>query len=226
MPKSEKGLVTKETKAEIDKLQLEVGQVTRTKSLLNPNQIQKLWNRTPLRFQYSREGRGGQKFTYVRKGYVKRVLDSVFGFNWSFYKAEENDLAMILAVAEKTGTVVVEGYLECVVSDDRGNKLGTLHKADAGSVPVKFKKDVNKVTGQRELLDFGNDVKAAYTDCLKRCAQQLGIAADVYDPNEFMDIEIIGSEENSERKKNINKKVEEAKAQLEKEEAEDDNPAE
>lgn len=221
MAKSEKGLVTAETKKEIEKLQLEVGQVTRTKSLLNPNQIQKLWNRTPMRFQYSREGRGGQKFTYVRKGYVKRVLDSVFGFNWSFVQNEQDNLAMILEVAEKTGTVVVRGHLECVVTDDRGNEIGRLIKSDAGSVPVKFKKEENKVTGRKELLDFGNDVKGAYTDCLKRCAQQLGIAADVYDPNEFMDIEIIGSDENSDRKKNVNKKVEEARAALEKEEAED-----
>lgn len=208
--------VTKSTKKEIEKMQLDVSQVTRTRSLLNPNQIQKLWNRTPLRFQYEREGKAGQKWKYVRKGYVKRVLDSVFGFNWSFEVNPQDNLAMMLDVAEKTGVVVVRGALICIVVDDRGNEVGRLVKSDAGSVPVKFKKENNAVTGRKELLDFGNDVKGGYTDCLKRCAAQLGIAADVYDPAEFMDIEIVGSDEANERDKNLKRMINESKKTLKK----------
>lgn len=210
MPKDTKGLVTKEIRQEIERLQLDVSQVTRTKSILNPNQIQKLWNRTPLRFQYEREGKAGQKWRYVRKGYVKRVLDSVFGFNWSFEENKNDNLLMILEVAEKTGVVVMRGSLICVVIDERGNELGRLVKSDAGSVPVKLKRDGSG------LLDFGNDLKGAYTDCLKRCAAQLGIAADVYDPAEFMDIEIVGSDEASERDKNLKNKIKEAKRVIKK----------
>lgn len=203
--KAKNPLQNDETEKEIKRLQLEVNQATRTKSILNPNQIQKLWNRTPGRFKYSREGKSGQQWTYVRKGYIKRVLDSIFGFNWSFEENEHDNLSMLLEVAEKTGTVVVRGRLICHVLDDRGTEVATLIKSDAGSVQVKFKK------GTKELLDFGNDVKAAYTDCLKRCAAQLGIAADVYDPQEFMDIEIIGSDESKERNKNIDAKLKQAR---------------
>jgi hypothetical protein len=37
-------------------------------------------------------------------------------------------------------------------------------------------------------LDYGNDVKAANTDCLKRCAAQFGVASDIYGKNEFTEI--------------------------------------
>jgi hypothetical protein len=211
MVKKDKSLINKDTKDEIDRLQLDVNQVTRTKSILNPNQIQKLWNRTPVRFQYSRDGRGGKRWTYVKKSYMKRVLDSVFGFNWSFEENQNDNLMMILEVAKATGTVVVRGKLTCVVMDDRGNEVTRLIKSDAGSVPVKFKQ------GSKELLDFGNDIKAAYSDCLKRCAAQLGIAADVYDAQDFMDIEILGSDEANERNKNLKSKISKARATIKKE---------
>ena len=40
-------------------------------------------------------------------------------------------------------------------------------------------------------LDLGNDLKAATTDALKKCAAELGIAADVYAPNEYKEIKLI-----------------------------------
>lgn len=38
------------------------------------------------------------------------------------------------------------------------------------------------------MLDFGNDLKAASTDALKKCASLLGIASDVYGKSEYKDI--------------------------------------
>ena len=37
-------------------------------------------------------------------------------------------------------------------------------------------------------VDYGNDLKAATTDALKKCASELGIASDVYGKNEFREI--------------------------------------
>ena len=60
-----------------------------------------------------------------------------------------------------------------------------------------------------EPLDFGNDMKAATSDCLKKCASLLGIAADVYEAEEFQEIEVIGSQEHSQRKEQLDKRIEE-----------------
>jgi hypothetical protein len=42
----------------------------------------------------------------------------------------------------------------------------------------------------------------------------LGVAADVYDPEEFMQIEIVGSEENSDSNKNRERMIKEAKKSI------------
>ena len=94
---------------EIDKLQLDISQVTRTTSLLNQNQIQKIWNSTPARYKYQRPAKGGGSWTYIKGSYVRKVLDSVFGFNWSF--EVETTLAEAFEVAKLTGAVVVKGTL-------------------------------------------------------------------------------------------------------------------
>ena len=70
--------------AKINKLQLDIDQVSRTHSVLNRNQIQKIFNSTPKKYQYSRPGKGGGNWTYVKSSYVRKVLDSVFGFSWDF----------------------------------------------------------------------------------------------------------------------------------------------
>jgi hypothetical protein len=88
-----------------------------------------------------------------------------------------------------------------------------LQKGDYGRADVKFKKDLDDL-GQKIPLDFGNDLKAATTDCFKRCAMWLGVAADVYDPEEFMQIEIVGSEENSDSNKNRERMIKEAKKSI------------
>jgi predicted glycosyltransferase involved in capsule biosynthesis len=48
-------------------------------------------------------------------------------------------------------------------------------------------------------LDFGNDLKAAATDAFKKCASLLGVASDVYESDEFMEITIVDSYEDKEK---------------------------
>jgi len=198
--------MSKEADKKIESLQLELKQVTRGHSILNENQVQKLFNTTPNRWTYKREGKAGQTWRYVKRGYVRRTLDSVFGFNWDFIP--ETTVIEAYEVAKVTGSVIVKGTLTCRVLDQRGTLLAELKKGDFGRADVKFKK------GTKDPLDFGNDLKAASTDCFKRCAMWLGVAADVYDPEEFMQIEIVGAEENSERDKNTKKMIEKAKKSI------------
>lgn len=195
-------------KDEVAKLQLDVSQVTRTKSLLNQNQIQKIWNSTPNRYKYSRPAKGGGEWTYIKTSYVRKVLDSVFGFNWSF--DIDTSLGEAFEIAKLTKVCVVKGTLTCRIKED--GQWVELKKTQFGRSEVKFKKN------SQELLDFGNDMKAATSDALKKCASLFGIGADVYEASEFTAIEIIGSDENSERAKLTADRLKKAKKELKAEE--------
>ncbi len=225
--------MTKEVDKKINSLQLELKQVSRGHSILNENQVQKLFNSTPNRWTYKRPAKGGGNWTYVKRGYVRRTLDSVFGFNWDF--VPETSVMEAYEVAKVTGSVVIKGTLICRVLDQRGSIIAELKKGDFGRADVKFqmedvyddsgkkvmrngkperKHKIDAITGLPIPLDFGNDLKAATTDCFKRCAMWLGVAGDVYDPEEFMQIEIIGSDEVSDSTKNKERLIREAKKNL------------
>lgn len=189
----------------IKKMQLEITQVTRTTSALNSNQVQKIFNSTPQKYKYTRPAKGGGQWTYIKASYVRKVLDSVFGFDWSFEivtpEADAFDMAM------KTKVVTVRGRLTGNVYLDGVKR--PIVKEQYGRSEVKFKRDT------LEPLDFGNDMKAAASDALKKCASLFGIGADVYEAGEFQEIEIIGSSDNTDRAKATKKKLKEAEAVLE-----------
>jgi hypothetical protein len=189
---------------QIAKLQLDINQVSRAKSVFNQNQIQKIFNSTPARYKYDRPAKGGGTWTYIKSSYVRKVLDGVFGFNWNF--DIETTLSEAFEIAKLTKVCVVKGTLTGKVNID-GEWL-EVRKTQFGRAEVKFKKN------STELLDFGNDMKAATSDCLKKCASLFGIGADVYEAGEFMEIEVIGSLENTDRAKATEKRIKDAKKAL------------
>lgn len=221
--------MTQKIEQQIDKLQLDISQVTRTTSLLNQNQIQKIWNSTPSRFKYQRPAKGGGSWTYIKGSYVRKVLDSVFGFNWSF--EVETTLAEAFEVAKLTGAVVVKGTLIGRVKSD--GEWVELRKTQFGRADVKWEmtaattetgtviyetdkngrrkpkrvRKIDEYTKSPIPLDLGNDFKAAATDALKKCASLLGIGADVYEADEFMEIQIVGSDEARDSTKATAKKL-------------------
>ena len=203
-------------KNEIQKLELSIDQVTRTHSLLNQNQIQKIWNSTPAKYKYTRPAKGGGQWTYIKASYVRKVLDSVFGFNWTF--DVETSLSEAFEVAKITKTCVVKGTLTGRVKDN--GEWVEIKKTQFGRAEVKFKTEYinGKKENTTEPLDFGNDMKAATSDCLKKCASLFGIGADVYEADEFQEIELIGSNENSDRAKATKKKLDDMKKEMKVEE--------
>lgn len=209
-------------KDQIQKLELDISQVTRTSSLLNQNQIQKLFNSTPTKFKYERPAKGGGNWTYVKTSYVRKVLDAVFGFAWSF--DIETTVAEAFEVAKVTGAIVVKGTLRAKVYKDKEWVL--LEKTQFGRADVKWIKgrSPDDLATAKELtnlqpkpLDLGNDFKAATSDALKKCASMFGIAADVYEAGEFQEIEITGSDENTDRQKATKKKVKQAQDAIKRE---------
>lgn len=204
----------------IKKMELDFSQVTRTKAVLNQNQVQKLWNSTPKKYQYKRPAKGGGNWDYVKVSYVRKVLDSVFGFDWDFQV--ETTLHEAFEVAKFTNSVTVKGTITARVVDDSG-RLREIKKTQFGRAEVKWlmerdelgnkTKKLDEFSGNPIPLDFGNDLKSASSDCLKKCASLFGIASDIYEADEFMEITISGSD--VEKVKVTKKKIKQAQDVLE-----------
>ena len=190
------------TAKEVQRLKLELNQVTRTKSVLNQNQIQKLWNSTNPKYKYQRPAKGGGQWTYIKASYVRKVLDSVFGFNWDLI-ITTTDTEIQGWIQLGTKQIIVKGYIEGRVWFD--GAWVSIKKYGTGRADIKFKKNTN------DPLDVGNDIKSAESDLLKKCASKFGVGSDVYEQDEFMEVEIIGSDENSDKAKLAQKRLKKAK---------------
>ena len=154
------------------------GKYMMMKTWLSERQVLKMVaSKTPQEHIYTRPGKGGQKFSYVTGVYVTKLLNFIFGFNWDFE---------VIAHGREQNQVWVHGKL--TVKSPKGD---TIVKSQFGRADIKFKKDT------KDMLDYGNDLKAATTDALKKCASLLGIASDIYGRMEFkeeMNVEVVEPE--------------------------------
>jgi recombination DNA repair RAD52 pathway protein len=140
-----------------------------TDSALNGKQLSLILKRTPEKYVKTRPAKGGGQWKYVSGGYVKKCLNLMFGFQWSFEILEQ----MIMH-----NEAIVKGKLT-IQSNGQ-----TIVKMQFGNKDIMYKK------GTETPLSIGNDLKAAATDCLKKCAAEIGIAADIYNAEEFREIQV------------------------------------
>jgi len=126
---------------------------------LNEAQINFITQKTPQTYIKTRPGPGGISLSYVEVGYVINTLNQVFGWDWDFRVLDQQ-------VGKKQ--VWVRGELSVRA---RGH---TIVKGQFGGADIKL----NRTTG--EPISIADDLKAAASDCLKKCASMLGIAGDVY----------------------------------------------
>lgn len=111
---------------------------------------------TPPEFIKERKGKGGKTFRYVEGGYVIARLNEIFSpVGWDFAVVDER---------VETKEVVVRGKLTI-----KDYKTGySVSKTQYG-------------TKERYIeVPLGDTLKAASTDCLKKCASMFGVALDVY----------------------------------------------
>lgn len=139
---------------------------------INEKQISLLLKRTPEKYIKERPAKGGGYWKYVSGGYVKKVLNLMFGFDWSFEIMEQ------LIIHDEA---IVKGKLTI----NSGGK--TIVKMQFGNKDIVYKK-LQQGETERKPLSIGNDLKAAATDALKKCAAEIGIAADIYNAEEFREI--------------------------------------
>lgn len=150
-------------------LSTDVKKLSLETSPLSNRQLLHILQRTPKKHVYQRPAKGGGTWDYVTGTYVKKVLNYVFGWMWDF---------QIVDKGVEGDCLWVQGRL--TVRNTEGQPM--IVKEQFGRADLKKKKDG---TGY---LDYGNDLKAASTDALKKCASELGIASDIYGKNEFVEI--------------------------------------
>lgn len=155
-------------------------------------QMQHLLKVTPAKYVQTRPGKGGQQWKFVSGGYVQKCLNLMFGWDWDFE---------IISETEKHNQVVVLGKLSC-----RSNGR-TIVKMQYGRKDIAYKK------GTEIPVDYGNDLKAASTDALKKCASSIGIASDIYNKEEFESAFIV-NEEQEEKLLSVLKDLQAEKAHL------------
>lgn len=134
---------------------------------LNAKQLGHILKSTPAQYVKQRPAKGGGTWEYVTGGYVKKCLNLMFGFDWDFEILEDKIIH---------GEAIVKGRLTC----RSGGR--TIIKTQYGNKDIMCKK------GTDNPLSIGNDLKAAATDCLKKCAAEIGIAADIYNKEDFRPI--------------------------------------
>lgn len=143
---------------------------------LSSKQLATFFTQTPKEKIKTRPAKGGGFWKYVSGSYTTQVLNSLFGYSWSFEILTSMTEALATA---NTGTVVVQGRLKVKIGDD------WITKEQFGRKDVTYRKNTT------DLLDFGNDLKAAATDAKKKCASELGLFADVYTQEDFFEATIM-----------------------------------
>ena len=129
---------------------------------LKATQIQAILAKTPKEHIQMRPIRGGGQAAYVSVSYVTDKLNQVFGWLWGFEITEK-------IVEKDLGQVVVKGKL--IIKDQDNNER--IVKEQFGSSDIKKDR-------QGKIISLGDDLKAASSDALKKCASLLGVAHDVY----------------------------------------------
>lgn len=143
---------------------------------LNEHQLAQILKRTPAQYIKKRPAKGGGTWDYVTGGYVRKVLNLMFGWDWDFE---------ILEHAIIGNEAVVKGRLTCRTNGKQ------IVKTQFGNKEIIFKKQTqDEITkGLDKIpLSIGNDLKAAATDALKKCAAEIGIAADIYNKEDFNEV--------------------------------------
>lgn len=126
---------------------------------LSQAQLSFITQKTPKQYIKTRPGPGGIPLSYVEVGYIINMLNQVFGWDWDFRILDQQ-------IGKKQ--VWVRGELTVRA------RTRTITKGQYGGADIKF----NRVSG--DPISIADDLKAAASDCLKKCASMLGIAGDVY----------------------------------------------
>ena len=145
-------------------------------SVIRKEQWQILSGDVPEYAIKTRPGRGGMTFRYLAHGYVTMVLNRAFGMDWSFELLPVfNGNVFHLAPVEpqrklKVPNVAVTGKLTVHVRDPK----------DPTRVIAEIVKTASGSQNWEDSVEFGDVLKGAGSDALKKCASLLGVGSKLY----------------------------------------------
>jgi len=153
---------------------------------LSVEQILAIRSKTPPRFVKTRVGRGGKQLSYVPLPIFIRKMNFTFGYGaWSF-KVVKSEIVENQALVQ--GELIINIQPTPVIISQFGGH------------------DIARDKEKKNAVDIGDTFKAAASDCFKKCASMLGLFADVYAPDDFIEIKIpISKEEKQEQDEEIEK---------------------
>lgn len=179
-----------------------------TNSPFTAEQLSIFYQKTPEDKLMKRPAKGGGTWDFIKTGYAIDTLNRVFGYLWSFEVLTSLEEAAKMA---GSGVVVVKGRLTVYANRIR------LVKEQFGRCEVKFKTkyddSLKEKVPTKEFLDFGNDMKGAASDALKKCASEFGLFRDVYHKDDFQEMDVISTDEKQQRE---NEAIEKAKEDMRK----------
>jgi hypothetical protein len=136
--------------------------------------------KTPITEVRKRDSRGGE-VNYVNGYYMFRQASLITGFRWSSKCLREK------YVPDETAPVEVGALMQVTLYDQVGNHYS--HQSWGSSDIKRYNKDQfkdgRKVHSAGEIISLFDDLKAAYTDGIKKCLSYFGIANDIYGGREL-----------------------------------------
>jgi len=129
---------------------------------LNQGQISVITQKTPQHLVFWRKGRSGQNFCYIPHNYVTELLNQAFNHAWSF------ETEVLQAFCNKD-ELTVKGRL--IVHGKDGKQI----------VKEQFgQQDILKDKKGNPAMSYGDALKGASSDALRKCASLLGVGLDLY----------------------------------------------
>lgn len=148
--------------------------------------------KTPITEVRKRDSRGGE-VNYVNGYYMFRQASLITGFRWSSRCLKEK------YIPNEDNPTEIGALMEVTLYDQQGNAFS--HQSWGSSDVKRYGKDQfkdsKKTHSAGEIISLFDDLKAAYTDGIKKCLSYFGIANDIYggkELNYFEDQEVILSE--------------------------------
>jgi len=136
--------------------------------------------KTPITEVRKRDSRGGE-VNYVNGYYMFRQASLITGFRWSSRCLQEK------YVPNEDSPVEIGALMEVILYDQQGNAFS--HQSWGNSDVKRYGKDQfkdgKKAHSAGEIISLFDDLKAAYTDGIKKCLSYFGIANDIYGGREL-----------------------------------------
>lgn len=139
---------------------------------------------TPPDWILERQARGGRMVSYVPGFRFIERLNEVFGFLWSLDVLDEFELnghivaKMQLSIQIPSRTLIEE-FPDGTKKTVKFEGL-TIKKTQFGGSEIKKYKEDSSTHKKGDVVDLGDDYKAAATDGMKKCGTELGMFLDVY----------------------------------------------